>query len=128
MNTTTLVWFMIAGSALAWVVASLIAPELSVPVLLGVSAPLAVVTTDLLRTERAYKRDPSTLTALMIKAFAGKMIFFGAYVALMLGVLAVSTIPFVVSFTASFIVLYAAEAGRLWHLFAATNARPDATS
>ena len=36
--------------------------------------------------ERTYRRDPRALTALMIAAFAGKMVFFGAYVAVMLRV------------------------------------------
>ncbi len=37
--------------------------------------------------ERTYRRNPERLTAVMIAAFAGKMVFFGAYVAVMLRVL-----------------------------------------
>ena len=126
MKTMTLVSIMTAGSALAWLLTSLVAPEMSLPVLLGIAAPLVVVTTNLIQAERAYRRDPLQLTPLMIKAFVGKMFFFGAYTALMLGVLAVPTGPFVISFTASFIVLYGAEAVRLQRLFAAAAASLDA--
>ena len=54
--------------------------------------------------------DPERLTSLMIAAFAGKMVFFGAYVAVMLKVLSLRPVPFVVSFTSSFIALYLMEA------------------
>ena len=40
-------------------------------------------------TERVYKAHPERLTSLMISAFAGKLIFFGAYVGLAIGVLGV---------------------------------------
>lgn len=123
----TLVSIMTAGSALAWLLTSLVAPELSLAVLLGIAAPLVVVTTNLIQVERAYRRDPSQVTPLMLKAFLGKMLFFGAYIALMLGVLAVPTGPFIISFTASFIVLYGAEAFRFRRLFAAAVASLDAT-
>ena len=123
----TLVSIMAASSMLAWLVTTLVAPELSLPVLLGIAAPLVVVTTNLIQVERAYRRDPSHLTPLMLKAFLGKMLFFGAYIALMLGVLAVPTGPFVISFAASFIVLYGAEAFHLQRLFAAAAASLDTT-
>ena len=123
----TLVSIMAAGSVLAWLLTSLVAPELSLPVLLGIAAPLVVVTMNLIQVERAYRRDPSQLTPLMLKAFLGKMLFFGAYVALMLGVLAVPTGPFIISFAASFIVLYGLEAFRLQRLFAGAVASLDTT-
>ena len=47
----------------------------------------------------------------MMAAFAAKMVFFGAYVAVMLqGRLRVRPVPFVASFTAYFIALYLVEA------------------
>ena len=122
----TLVSIMAAGSVLAWLLTSLVAPELSLPVLLGIVAPLVVVTTNLIQVERAYRRDPSQLTPLMLKAFLGKIFFFGAYIALILGLLVVPTGPFIISFTASFIVLYGLEAFHLQRLFAAV-ASLDAT-
>ena len=54
----------------------------------------------------------------MIAAFAVKMVFFGAYVAVMLRRLSLRPVPFVVSFTAYFIALYLIEALSLQRLFA----------
>ena len=55
----------------------------------------------------------------MVTAFAAKLVFFGAYVAVMLLALSLRPIPFVVSFTAYFIALHLAEALCLRRLFAA---------
>jgi len=55
----------------------------------------------------------------MATAFAGKMIFFAAYVAVMLRVLDLEPIPFVVSFASSFIALHLIEGLGLRRLFAA---------
>jgi len=54
----------------------------------------------------------------MIGGFVAKMLFFGAYVAVMLEVVGVRPVPFVVSFTAYFIALYLAEALLMRRLFA----------
>jgi hypothetical protein len=68
-------------------------------------------------TERTYRRHPERVTSLLIVAFAGKMVFFGAYVVLMLRIAAVHPVPFVVSFASYFIALHAAEAFCLQRLF-----------
>jgi hypothetical protein len=54
----------------------------------------------------------------MVAAFAGKLVFFGVYVTIMLRVLAVRPLPFVVSFTTYFIALHLFEALCLQRLFA----------
>ena len=46
--------------------------------------PLAAAAVSWVLTERTYTREPERLTALMIGAFGAKMVFFGAYVAVML--------------------------------------------
>ena len=53
----------------------------------------------------------------MIGAFAGKVAFFGGYVGLAIGVFGVQPMPFVLSFTAYFIVLNLIEALWLKRLF-----------
>ena len=68
--------------------------------------------------ERTFKREPEQLTALMIGAFGAKMLFFGAYVVVMLAVVRVPAVPFVASFTGFFIALYLAEALLMRRLFA----------
>ena len=85
---------------------------------LGMFAPLVVVCGTWLVTERVYKANPERLTSVMIGAFAGKLVFFGAYVGLAIGVLGVEPVPFVVSFTGYFIVLHLIEALWLKRLFA----------
>ncbi len=53
----------------------------------------------------------------MISAFAGKLVFFGAYVGLAIGVLGVQPVPFAASFAGYFIALHMIEALWLKRLF-----------
>ena len=85
--------------------------------LLGMLGPLAAVIVSWVVAERTYRTNPGGLTAVMIAAFAAKMVFFGAYVAVVLKVLAFRPIPFVASFTGHFIGLYGMEALYLRRLF-----------
>ena len=87
-------------------------------VLLGMLAPLAAATISWVLTERTYRREPARLTGLMIGAFGAKMLFFGAYVAVMLEVVGLHPTPFVVSFTSYFIASYLIEALLMRRLFA----------
>ena len=84
---------------------------------LGMFAPLVVVSVTWVLTERVYKAHPERLTSVMISAFAGKLVFFGAYVGLAIGVLGVQPVPFVASFTGYFIALHMIEALWLKRLF-----------
>jgi hypothetical protein len=103
--------WIVAASVAAWLVAAaLVDSQTAIDVLLGMLAPVAVVSGTWVLMERAYARHPERLTGLMIKAFAGKVVLFGAYVVVMLGLLSRRPAPFIVSFTGSFIVLYACEA------------------
>ncbi len=87
-------------------------------VVFGVIGPLLAVIVTWVLVKRTWRARPELLTGLMVAGFAGKMIFFGAYVTVMLTVLSLPSTPFVVSFTASFISLYAIEAVWLQRLFA----------
>jgi hypothetical protein len=89
----------------------------AVEVLLGMLGPLLVTAATWVLVERTCRRDPARLTPLMLSAFAAKMLFFGAYVAIVLRILGVRPVPFVVSFTGYFIALYALEALYLRRLF-----------
>ena len=113
------VWWMIHVSVLSWLAATiLLGTRTGVEVLLGMLGPLAVASGTWVLAERTFLRDPERLTSLMVAAFAGKMVFFGAYVAIMLKVLSLRPVPFVVSFTGYFIALHLAEALCLRRLFA----------
>jgi len=91
---------------------------LAAEILAGMAAPLAAVTVSWVLIERAYAREPTQVTRLMIGAFGVKMLFFGAYVALMLGVVGLRVTPFIVSFTGYFVALYLIEALLLRRLIA----------
>jgi hypothetical protein len=110
---------MTAASLTAAVAAIAIAGRGTGPeVLLGMAAPLGAAGVSWVLMERTYKRDPQQLTALMIGAFGAKMLFFGAYVAVMFTVVGVDAVPFIASFTTFFIALYLTEALLMRRLFA----------
>jgi len=92
--------------------------ETGAGVLLGMLAPLAAAGVSWVLIERTFKREPEQLTSLMIGAFGAKMLFFGAYVVVMLAAVRVPPVPFVASFTGFFIALYLAEALLMRRLFA----------
>ena len=117
---------MLGGAAVAGVVAAeAVGPALRPDVLFGMLAPLLAAVVSWTLAERTYRRSPAQLTGLMVMAFAGKMVFFGAYVAVMLRGLALRPVPFVVSFTASFIGLHLAEALCLRRLFQGDAREPN---
>ena len=87
-------------------------------VLFGALGPLVVAAGSWVLVKRTYRRRPERLTAVMIAAFAGKMVFFGAYVAVAIAVLSLRPVPFVVSFTVCFIGFHMIEALGLRRLLA----------
>ena len=87
-------------------------------VLLGAAAPLAAAAGTRLAVDSASRKNPAVMTQVLIVGFAGKMVFFGAYVAVVLEVVSVRPLPFVVSFTAFFLVCHVVEALHLRRLSA----------
>ena len=115
----TPVWWMVGVSGVSWLMAAaLLDAQARIEVLYGMLGPLAMVVGSWLLMERAYRRNPERLTGVMVAAFAGKLVFFGAYVAVMLRVLSLRPRTFVASFTTYFIALYLIEALYLRRLFA----------
>ena len=109
---------MTAGSILSAIVASsATGGRAATEIWLGMLAPLAVAVVTWTVIERIYRERPELLTSWMMKAFAGKLVFFGAYVGLAIGVLRVQPIPFIVSFTTCFITLHLIEALCMKRLF-----------
>jgi hypothetical protein len=109
---------MVAGSVGSWLAAVVVAPSMMVETLCGMLAPLLVAVVSWELAERTYRQSPERLTPLMVTAFAGKMVFFGGYVAVALLGFSLRPVPFVVSFTAYFIALHLVEALCLRRLFA----------
>jgi len=115
-----LVWWMLAGSILSSLVLSpLFGAEARLEIWLGMLGPLASAVASWIAMERQHLRRPEGMTRLMIRAFAAKMVFFAAYIAVLLRSGWVRPIPFVVSFMGYFLSLHAAEAFGLRRLQAA---------
>lgn len=111
--------WMAVVSVVAWLGASVVVGrEASLEVFFGMLGPLLVACATWVMAERTYRKDPRTLTGLMIAAFAFKLVFFGGYVAVMLRVVGLRVIPFTVGFSSYFIALHLAEALLLRRLFA----------
>jgi hypothetical protein len=110
---------MVGVSTASWLVLSVaLGSEFTWEFLLGMAGPLAVASASWVLMERTYRQDPIRLTPLMIKAFAVAMVFFAAYVAIVVTTLTRRPVPFVASFTSYFIALHLAQAVCLRRLFA----------
>jgi hypothetical protein len=95
----------------SWLAASLVVESrMWLEVLWGMIGPLVGVGGSWVLVERTYRRDPRALTAQMILAFGFKLVFFGAYLAVMLRVLSLRPAPFVASFVCYLVGLYLMEA------------------
>jgi len=113
------VWWMAGVTVGAWLAvtagtANRWHPEL----LLGLAGPLVSAVATWIAIDRAYRAAPERLTGVMSVAFLAKMVFFAAYVIGSVRVLEARPVPFVSSFTAFFIALYAMEAWFLRRLLA----------
>jgi hypothetical protein len=110
---------MAGGSVISSLAAAfLLGTGIAREILFGMAGPLVAASVAWVMMERTYRRDPGQLTALMLKAFAGKMLFFAAYVVIALKVVKVRPVPFVASFTSYFIVLHLMEAVCFRRMFA----------
>jgi hypothetical protein len=76
----------------------------------GMAGPLAAVCASWVAVKRTHRAAPERVMAVMIVWFALKFVFFGAYVAVMLRLLSLRTVPFIAAFVSYFIALYAMQA------------------
>ena len=114
---TPLAW-MIGVPVLVWLVVSLLAPAPVNPeLLLGMLGPVASAAATWVVTVRTQRSNPARVTSVLVAGLAAKMVFFGLYVVLMLGVVGLRYMPFVVGFTSYLIGLYVMEALFLKRLF-----------
>src|SRR2546428_11423024 len=105
-------------SAASWFVAALLVDRRTgIEILFGMLGPLVATTSTWILVERIYRQRFEVLTAVMATAFVAKIVFFGAYLAIMIFLLRFRRVPFVVSFTSCFIGLYLMEALYLRRLF-----------
>jgi len=103
-------WIVGASAASCLAIAPFLQRQTSIEVMFGMLGPLAAATISLLLAQRTWERRPEAIMRLMVAAFAAKLVFFAAYVAVMLRILALTPMPFVVSFASYFIILYLIEA------------------
>jgi hypothetical protein len=110
-------WMAGASGASAAFVVGIAGPAFAAEILFGMFGPLAETVASWVVADQVFRRQPERLTAVMITAFAGKLVFFGAYVAVMLKLFALRPAPFMASFTCYFIALHFVAALALRRLF-----------
>ena len=109
--------WMVVGAVLSWLAAAAIVDRATgTAAFLGMIAPLGAAVLTWIAVQSAHARNPAGVTRVLIIGLAAEMVFFGAYVAVVLTRLHATPVPFVVSFTAYFIGLYAIEAMMLHRL------------
>lgn len=113
----TPLWSMVGAAAGAALVAVRLGGAPAAEVTWGLAGPLLAACVTWVVVARTVRTAPAGLTGVMIKAFAAKMLFFAAYVAMALRGAELRPTPFVVSFTAFFIGLHVMEALLLQRLF-----------
>ena len=101
---------------LVWLIS---VPQAAAAAFLGMIVPLLLAIGTIVLTERIYDKDPRKLTSIMTKAFVGKMLVYGMYVLLVVGVLSFEAVPFAISFTCYFTALHLAEALYFRNMFRA---------
>ena len=116
--------YIIASCIGSWALISLMFPQVTVEILLGMLSPLLSALGTLILVDRTYRKAPQKLTSLMTQAFMGKMLFYGVYVSVIVGFYSFQAVPFAVSFTLYFIGLHLTEALYFQALFRAER-RPQ---
>ncbi len=101
-------------------VSLLVVPRTIAETFLGMIVPLLLAVGTTLLVERTYSREPAKLTARMTAAFLVKMLVYGIYISLIVGVFSFQAIPFVISLTVYFMGLHLAEALHFRAIFQTT--------
>jgi len=114
-------WMAAAGFVCWGVLTLVMGPEGRSAVLVGSIGPFVAAAGTWIIVERLHARAPARISSAMIKLFAAKMLFFGAYVAAAVVLLPGATRAFVVSFTGQYIMLHFMEAVFLRRLFAGSD-------
>jgi hypothetical protein len=108
-----------AGLLVGLMATTLFGSQVFAETALGTLGPLVAACGSWLLIERTMRRDSTQVTPMMMKLFAVKMLFFGAFVVAAILGLRLRPVPFMVSFTSAFVAMYALEAFYLQRLFAA---------
>ena len=115
---------LVVGCVSTWgLFTAFLMPEAATATFLGMLAPLVVGVGTVLLVEHTARTDLERLTASLAVAFFAKILFYGGYVGVVVGLLKVEPIPFVASFTAYFVVLQFTEALCFKTIFTGTGQR-----
>jgi hypothetical protein len=98
---------MVAVSVVTWLLAAVAAGQAVAEIAFGMVGPLGAAVASWVAYERTFRREPARLTAVMVTALVLKMVFFGAYVVVLVRVAGLRAEPFAISFAAYFIGLHA---------------------
>lgn len=101
---------------------ALVAPETAAPAFMGMAAPLMVGIGTIVMVERTTRTALSALTTRMTIAFLAKMVFYAAYVSVVIAFVTSNPFPFIISFTVYFVALQIIEAVYFKTLFTQTGA------
>jgi hypothetical protein len=106
---TVIAWM--TGICLAsWLAVAALVPSATAAAGLGMAGPLVAADATWWLISRAARRDMASVQAVLLRSFAAKMIFYAAYLVVVVRVVSVDFMPFVVSFTSYFVALHATEA------------------
>jgi hypothetical protein len=117
------VW-MLSGSILVSFGISTLFRNAAPEIWLGMLGPLAAALASWIAIKRQFTKRPEELTGQLIKAFAAKMVFYPAYVSVLIKLGSVRPVPFVVSFLSYFVLLHVVEAIGLHRLQRAGLSNP----
>ena len=105
------VTWMVAGCAAVWVLVTVMLGERANPeAFWGMVGPLVSAVVSWIVYARVHRASPVRLTNVMIAGMGLKLVFFSAYVTIMVRVIALRPGPFTVSLVGAFVVLLAIEA------------------
>jgi len=117
MAVNPITWMLVVGGAGWGALTFGFGSQAAGAVLFGLLAPLAAAVVTWLIVASVHGRSPERVSPAMIRLFGAKLVLFGAYVAAVVWLVRPETVPFVVSFTAHYIVLHVMEALYLRRLF-----------
>ena len=109
-------WLTTGSAASAFVLTLLPGVDASLEIWLGMLGPLVVVGAGWIVVERTERQQSVNMTRIQVQLLVAKLVFVGGYVTAILGMSPARPVPFAMSFTGYFLVLYGVEAIALYRL------------
>ncbi len=86
-------------------------------IFLGMIAPLIIGVISIVYLSIVHKKSPEKVTSVIVKSFAGKMVFYAVYFVYIFAFYTFNPMPFILSFVGYFITLHIGEALFLRSIF-----------